>query len=81
MKNYFDHILVSAAFLLSSVSCDGIRNGPDAVPAGGGTFMTEFSGYAGEELLRMSLRKRPVEAVTEGAAIHTLFLIGIGCCR
>ena len=65
MKNYLDHILVSAAFLLSSVSCDGIRNGPDAVPAGGGTFMTEFSGYAGEVPALPS-----EESVSEITAFH-----------
>ena len=47
MKNYLDNIFVSAAFLLSAVSCDGIRNGPDAVPVGGGILTAEFAGYSG----------------------------------
>ena len=47
MKNYLDNIFVSAAFLLSAVSCDGIRSVPDAVPVGGGILTAEFAGYSG----------------------------------
>ena len=65
VKNYIEHIFVSAALLLSAVSCDGIRNGPDTVPADGGTFVTEISGYAGDVPALPS-----EEPVSEIAAFH-----------